>query len=214
MAPQTLRQRLTPDLLEADPLDVELAMFPLQVSFVRTKILSAPRFHSRVLEELLSEWGLDLTTQYEPFEKEQQLCSTLRLEFNDMFVGLGLAWNANGVVGEAVAKTAKSPVSLGQFSRENINIALRLRKLANQTCEGLPAPTQLSKDGLLCFAAWTADIPTIIVELLSYRLDTFGFQMPSTEASGVEERQKMSALCDEWIATKTAFLPGEEEDLE
>lgn len=207
-----LQSRLLPEVSDISTLELEIAFFPLTESYLSAEVLPHPRFKKRILQAVLADWEVDLTASAVQFEKEHILQAILKLPPKLMFLSLGLSWCANVLALEAFRGQDGRPGRLHDFPTNEVSFALRLRNLACTKMATLPDLNAIRQEGLLCFCAWSADIPNSVQRLIEYSFGTEAIELPEHSGIPEDEREERIALCGAWCEMRMTELAHEADD--
>lgn len=212
MAFSPLQSKLLPDIADMTAGEIATALAPLNSDFVEANIRGVERFKNRIIKAELQQHGVILADQSRPFEKEHIIQAILPLPLRQIFLSLGLCWNANGLAYSAFRNTEGETSTLSAFTPEDLRFALQFRSPANMHVKGLPPTADVVADGLLCFACWLDDVPQEMRQLMGYHLARNGHTLPDIAATPATENEARTALCKEWCNLKVVELAAQEEE--
>jgi len=158
----------------------------------------------------MAEYDVDLSGPVVPFDKEHILQAILSIPKRTIFQSLGLSWNAELVARNALRASKDGPSPLAEFSRDEIRFALKFRSNTKGNARELPDVEGITRDGLLCFATWIADIPEDVRLLIAYACEAKSLSIPDIREMPQEEAESRNDLCMRWCEQRMVLQAADQ----
>lgn len=155
---------------------------------LRTALFENPRTRQRIVHDILSARGIDVTAEIESFIGEDELRVALERPREDVMMRLGAAWASNALA--ELAGRGRVVDVFPELPRDILKASLAFRDTAPAKPElGDLDAFDLMEEGALCFTKWVEALPARVSDRVFLK---FGH---SDVALDLEEARQRKSLC-------------------